>query len=194
MFSRAGAPSQRGSGMYHLEKAFDTIRCLARRRLDFSHFSGECWSRVSLPPPVHSRTANAGRSRLCAGNGRRGDSEQLAVRSHDASFAVCDLDVLGRRAELVAAIAATIDRDPFSHGPGEFGARRDEREHDIARESREARAGGTADFHSRARFPLPGDGAVPEITPLRQAASPVQSARAHGDCSSHPTDRCAAAR
>jgi len=42
-----------GRGMYHLKKrAFDAIRSLARRRLDFSHFSGECWSRVSLPPPT----------------------------------------------------------------------------------------------------------------------------------------------
>ena len=76
--------------------------------------------RVRIPPspPLQNRTANAGRSRFYACRGGEG-LKQIALRADDADLAVCDLDALGERAEVVAAIAAAVDPDPLACGPGE---------------------------------------------------------------------------
>ncbi len=46
--------------------------------------------------------------------------EQIALRSHDADFSVRDLDPLGQRAKVFAAIAAAVDPDALAGGSGEF--------------------------------------------------------------------------
>jgi hypothetical protein len=61
---------------------------------------------------------NAGRSRFYAGGGG-GRSEKIALRSHDADFAVCDLDTLGQRAKVFAPVAA-VDPDALAGGSREF--------------------------------------------------------------------------
>ena len=77
------------------------------------------WVRIPPLPPIQNRTANAGRSRFYArGGGER--SEQIALRSHDADFAVRDLDPLGQRAKVFAAIAAAVDPDALAGGRGEL--------------------------------------------------------------------------
>src|SRR5579872_2102057 len=66
-----------------------------------------------------NRTANAGRSRLYASSGSE-RLKQIAFRADDADLAVCDLDALGERAEVVAPIATAVDPDPLTRRPGEF--------------------------------------------------------------------------
>ena len=76
------------------------------------------WVRIPPHPPLQNRTANAGRSRLYAGRGGQ-RLKQIAFRADDADLAVGDLDALGERAEMVAAIAAAVDPDPLARRPGE---------------------------------------------------------------------------
>jgi hypothetical protein len=45
--------------------------------------------------------------------------KQIAFRADDPDFAVCDLDALGERAEMIAAMAAAVDPDPLARRPGE---------------------------------------------------------------------------
>jgi hypothetical protein len=59
-----------------------------------------------------NRTANAGRSGHCARSGER--LKQIAFRADDADIAISDLDALSEGAEMVAAIAATVDPNPLS--------------------------------------------------------------------------------
>src|SRR6266498_1763639 len=74
--------------------------------------------RTRLPAPPHqNRTGHAGRGRFNA----RGCGEglkQIAFRADDTILAVCDLDALGERAEMVAAVAAA-GPDPLLRRPGE---------------------------------------------------------------------------
>ncbi|EPH0448317.1 hypothetical protein ACVT5G_002377 [Pseudomonas aeruginosa] len=61
---------------------------------------------------------NAERRRFYA---RSGDqrSQQFRLRSHDANLVVGDLDALRQRAQVVAAVAAIVEPDPFAGLPGE---------------------------------------------------------------------------
>ena len=73
---------------------------------------------IPLPPPLQNRTANAGRSRFCAGRGGE-RLKQSAFRADDADLAVSNLDALGERAEMVAAVAAAVDPYALACRPGE---------------------------------------------------------------------------
>ena len=46
--------------------------------------------------------------------------QQIALRSDDADLAIGDLDALGERSEMVAAIAAASDPYPLASGRGEL--------------------------------------------------------------------------
>jgi hypothetical protein len=60
--------------------------------------------------PIRNRTANAKRGRFYArGSGKR--PQQIVLRSHDTNLAVRHLDALGKRAEVIATVAAA--RDPY---------------------------------------------------------------------------------
>jgi hypothetical protein len=74
--------------------------------------------RIPPSPPLQNRTANAEHSRFYAGGGSQ-RLKQIAFRADDADLAVRDLDALGERAEMVAAIAAAIDPDALARRPGE---------------------------------------------------------------------------
>jgi hypothetical protein len=65
-----------------------------------------------------NRTANAWHSRFYARSGGE-RSEQIALRSHDADFAVSDLHTLGQGAPMFAAIAA-VDPEALTGGCSEF--------------------------------------------------------------------------
>ncbi len=77
--------------------------------------------RVRIPPspPIQNRTANAAGRRFYARVGGKG-SEQVALRSDDADLAIRDLDPLGQRPQVIAAITAAIDPDPLAGTPGEL--------------------------------------------------------------------------
>lgn len=62
-----------------------------------------------------TRTANAERRRFYARcDGKR--PQQIVLRSDDADLAVCDLDPLSQRTEMVAAVAAAGDPQPLAGG------------------------------------------------------------------------------
>lgn len=70
-------------------------------------------------PPFQNRTANAGRSRFYARRGGKG-SEQITFRPHDAGLFGGDLDALGERPEMVAAVASPVDLHPLAACPSEL--------------------------------------------------------------------------
>jgi hypothetical protein len=74
---------------------------------------------ADTPPPTRNRTANAGRSRLCArGIGKR--LKQIAFRADDADPFVRDLDALGEGAKMISAITASLDPHPLTRSPGKL--------------------------------------------------------------------------
>lgn len=75
--------------------------------------------RIPPCPPFQNRTANPWRSRLYAGRGGQ-RLKQMALRADDADLAMRDLDTLGKRAEMVAAIAAAVDLDPLTCRAGKL--------------------------------------------------------------------------
>jgi hypothetical protein len=67
---------------------------------------------------MQNRTANAGRSRFHARGGGE-HLKQIAFRADNADLAICDLDALRKRAEMVAAVTAAIDPNPLPCRSGE---------------------------------------------------------------------------
>ena len=91
--------------------------------MPFPAFAGEAPdSRVLVPtdPPLQNRTAIAGRSQFYARGGGGESLKQTAFRADDTNLAICDLDALSERAEVVAAISAAIDPHPLPRCPGEL--------------------------------------------------------------------------
>jgi hypothetical protein len=72
------------------------------------------WVRIPPHPPVRNCERRA-----WPVSHRRQRLEQIALRADDADRFVRDLDALGERTEMVAAIAPAVDPDPLSRRPGE---------------------------------------------------------------------------
>ena len=71
--------------------------------------------RIPLSPPLQSPSGHC----VCAAV-RHERLEQPRLRSHDADLAFGDLDALGERAKMVAAIAAAFEVDALACGACEL--------------------------------------------------------------------------
>ena len=71
--------------------------------------------RIPLPPPFQPLRGHF----VCAAV-RHQRLEQPGLRSHDADLAFGDLDPLGERAQVIAAIAAAFEPDALAGGAGKL--------------------------------------------------------------------------
>ena len=74
--------------------------------------------RILSGAPFQNRTLNTGYAGFSA-RGSDQSAQQFGFRSHDADFLIRDLDTLGQRAEVVAAIAAAVQPDALASRAGE---------------------------------------------------------------------------
>jgi hypothetical protein len=65
--------------------------------------------------PLRYRTGHAKTRRFCARSGDEG-AREYAFQSHDAHFFLIDLDTLGERAEVIAAVAAAFGSNALAGG------------------------------------------------------------------------------